>query len=1644
MKELKHCLSFRSLTLIVAAAFGFAAWADYPDQDIISLNISNYPSCRMTGDGETETLAGTLPDNAWQNTSNADRTGVWHSGDAVNGYRSGVTAWDGASQSVTNLAGVVFTWAVEGSGTADYGSLSSRTPVFRKAWLARASGSGEFTSVVVQNIPYEKYDVIVYVSGNADATDVRAVLINGVPYKGDSAAENSTRVASSNTSTWGSVGSDTLALGGNALKVTGLTSPDLQVSMKNATTWGICAIQIVRDMSAGTGNAQRATGKVISVNIQSAKNTSGYTTGDIGIVRVPAEAWTADGLALANNNANYDSDVNVIIKEWDGAKGTTGELTGITLHENVKNAYYNGASSYVPQPQVLSGYADDSERPEITVRNVPYSVYDVIVYCATDTENRYFAPVTVNGQPYRWSNSANATQVSSGESSNSNTIWGRSLCRVMAYGGNAILVTGQTATTLTIKGGNNASDARGGIAGFQIVDKTVYNNYEKEVEDGGTLEIAQAIGSDQTWTVTCDGSITVAGAGGYTVTKADLAKIDFSGVTGTVTLGANTRYALGADRALPSGYLFGEGSSVAIEETSVEYAKDEFSVSGLTGVTTVVLTRYDGTTETIEVTDGGEASRKGDAVTVYGAAAYCYFPFKNSLSSSEGTRRQVTLASSAESYAEGGGVNATAAPYTGFSSEFGAWSEFSTVVVGTMPSGQKQLFVGFGSTAGGGLLFLASGERANEVIVGYGTQSSSEVLTTMTVPHAAEARHFYTFLISENKSSLTILLDGLKWKTVTRAGGFTLGTSSHSGIQVGSGYGGNPSGYTRAESGVFNALGVYDYVLSDRQIALLKSDYPYASPNGSFSRSVSGETVFETEELTWLKSGDVAPSYRVPADGSEVTLVASDAAQVTVNAQLSTENLTFDGEGAVTLKKGEGAVVNNGQTTIGTPVVIEAGSASISGGPTKFVDGGSLVFDYSAFDLFGYSAETFVPLTGDTEEQAEGVVTCRLPTGYATREHTSGLVYANGSYQLRVVPRPAKDVYLPAGTTVFTDDTKVTWTEGEGDEVETVEGYAIAGDTVHFSAADIVTVNRTVDVADYDFGEFAGKLVLSSGEAEELILSKTITGAGTVEIASGVVQSRGSFATDINVDSGAKLKLGSVGGFGATDGGVTPSGKTIAVAGTVEMNGIADSCNAFTLAEGGKLQNTGSNIGNGNRQTMGLTLTGNATVHAGANFGLINSGNAETTLDLYGHTLTKTGDAKFWLYNTRSEQSGTIDIQAGSVDAYYPTRLPNVAFNIAENASLKIRTNDFDAGELSGNGTVDLYTSRPTQTLKFAEGSSLAVKIELANTTESSIRLAYTGKTREVNVFEPGGTTKCTVSTVSYQDGYIVIDVDVADRARANPVTGASQNFNYVFFGTQDGRWETTGNWYSAVGGRWAKYTGSVAPNLTGNYDPVLFDGKLMEGFPVGTSGYKEITDTTLTEGWTFRVGLFNGVKVSVSQVKKQQGGCWYMIDETSQLELGRNTKGGNNGGNIDFYVAAKDGVVFTSDFAFDGCDQVRYYFKGDGSVTYKSGSTKGTHKIMTVVLNADNPQCKLKKLIRRRLVSFGSGANNCAYDLSATAVSSLDTTLTMAKFTPPEETPDAKLTTAEPFGTYQLTQETDGVYISYVGYAKPYRIYLR
>ena len=543
---------------------------------------------------------------------------------------------------------------------------------------------------------------------------------------------------------------------------------------------------------------------------------------------------------------------------------------------------------------------------------------------------------------------------------------------------------------------------------------------------------------------------------------------------------------------------------------------------------------------------------------------------------------------------------------------------------------------------------------------------------------------------------------------------------------------------------------------------------------------------------------------------------------------------------------------------------------------------------------------------------------------------------------------------------------------------------------------------------------------------------------GKTVVASGTVQARGSIATDIDVESGAILKLGSVGGFGATDNGAYAATNNIIVVksgGTVELNG-QQGCNAYTLA-GGTLQNTGTAMPTGKRQTMGLTLTADSTVVASNDFGMVNNQYAANTLDLGAYTLVKTGAASFWLYNTTVTGTGSIAIEDGVVYAYSTVTASEASFNIGPNGTLKIRTDNFSAAEIAGTGTLDIGTQRPGSAINFADGSAVNVKITLANYTETSVRIPYAGTPASVTVYEPDWNTPSAVSTVSYDNGYIVVDVDVRQpESRANPVTGASQVFTWTFTGAKDGNWATTNNWTGVANNRVISCTNANAPGMTGSdeWDPILLDGDLIS-YAADDDGYKNVSAATL-EGWKLRVACLNGVKVTATTVKKHQGGCWYWVDETSKIVLG--AKGNDyNGGNVNFYIAATEGVEFTSDFNFSECN-VSYNLGTKGSVKFNAGATQGTQKVADVYVDfgtdkAGTPGYHCGR-ITRKLVAFGSG------EYTYTALSLADMRIVATDgVTLPSDVGETELVGAatEEVGWYRVRTETDGIYLDYSAEAK-------
>lgn len=154
---------------------------------------------------------------------------------------------------------------------------------------------------------------------------------------------------------------------------------------------------------------------------------------------------------------------------------------------------------------------------------------------------------------------------------------------------------------------------------------------------------------------------------------------------------------------------------------------------------------------------------------------------------------------------------------------------------------------------------------------------------------------------------------------------------------------------------------------------------------------------------------------------------------------------------------------------------------------------------------------------------------------------------------------------------------------------------------------------------------------------------------------------------------------------------------------TFNVNGQYFAGKTFKLAEGSTLSNTGAGLNGNYKMLSAMELTGNATVHAETNMGLLafnsaDSAAATSTLKLNGHTLEKTGTKAFFLTGTTVEDAGTIKITEGVLQVGIEVNHASTADTSAENVDfvlnggtlyVRMTGNQLTAQSLSGTGTVN-------------------------------------------------------------------------------------------------------------------------------------------------------------------------------------------------------------------------------------------------------------------------------------------------------------------------------------------------------------------
>lgn len=207
-----------------------------------------------------------------------------------------------------------------------------------------------------------------------------------------------------------------------------------------------------------------------------------------------AKLWTSDSVGLAGYAVGG--------MFWSQMLGTNGNtLPSVTGVGNDNGAFYAAVSSqvrvsgtrgtwsyggYTAANDVRHGYIDDdinNSTPTVTISNIPFDRYKVIVYCSTDTSDAQFGYVTINGVNYT---STNTTKAESGDftTEEGTASWGKTrVTGAPIVGVNCLVSPATSARTLTVVGHRVSGAERGCIAAIQIVKTTEVpaNEYLLEV-----------------------------------------------------------------------------------------------------------------------------------------------------------------------------------------------------------------------------------------------------------------------------------------------------------------------------------------------------------------------------------------------------------------------------------------------------------------------------------------------------------------------------------------------------------------------------------------------------------------------------------------------------------------------------------------------------------------------------------------------------------------------------------------------------------------------------------------------------------------------------------------------------------------------------------------------------------------------------------------------------------------------------------------------------------------------------------------------------------------------------------------------------------------------------------------------------------
>ena len=345
----------------------------------------------------------------------------------------------------------------------------------------------------------------------------------------------------------------------------------------------------------------------VTLSAESQPNSSWFANVDFsGVKGGLLRSWLTPGVVGFNFRSTSGVDVSGALAAADNWIHNNNSASGTStamFADGLSTLKWSSANTWACSGStIISGYLDDGANggngATVTLSNVPYETYDIIVYCSSDTANGDFLAKTVNGTTYTWDSTAGAVVVG-------NSTWGKAALSTPVYGVNALRIKNLSGP-LTIYGLAKNGNSRGGIAAIEIMPPNTPDNI-------------------RTYTLTLSGTATTWRAGTWTLNgeSAD------APTSGFVEIEATASTALTVDQAVNLADLKVRGDTnivinVATNDTGSLYAIKATIESGVLqqGSPSVF-----GATPTVVVEDGatfdlnGKAINAANAVMIAGAGA---------------------------------------------------------------------------------------------------------------------------------------------------------------------------------------------------------------------------------------------------------------------------------------------------------------------------------------------------------------------------------------------------------------------------------------------------------------------------------------------------------------------------------------------------------------------------------------------------------------------------------------------------------------------------------------------------------------------------------------------------------------------------------------------------------------------------------------------------------------------------------------------------------------------------------------------------------------------------------------------------------------------------------------------------------------